>query len=74
MVGTVPSNAGSSFQMESRRSVLDAVQQRWDALGEVGEVWRSDREVVLTAVQQDGRALQFAAEVLQGDREIVFAA
>eukprot|EP00971_Amphidinium_carterae_P305741 6076190-Amphidinium_carterae.1 len=64
--------------MESRESVLKAVGQRiprrWDALREVGEVWRSDNEVVLAAVQANGQALEFAAEALRGDREIVLAA
>eukprot|EP00971_Amphidinium_carterae_P257324 5108315-Amphidinium_carterae.1 len=62
------------YPMESRESVLQAVGQRWDALLDVGEVWRSDPEVVLRAVQQDGQALQFAAESLRGDRRIVLAA
>eukprot|EP00971_Amphidinium_carterae_P004541 91047-Amphidinium_carterae.1 len=52
-----------------RRGVLKAVVQRWDALREVDELWKSDREVVLAAVQHDGRALKFAAEALKGDRE-----
>eukprot|EP00971_Amphidinium_carterae_P230803 4580171-Amphidinium_carterae.1 len=60
--------------MEDRERVLEVVGQRWNALEEVGEVWRSDHGVVLSAVQHDGRALQFAAEALKGDRDIVLAA
>eukprot|EP00971_Amphidinium_carterae_P325381 6455613-Amphidinium_carterae.1 len=57
-----------------RRAVLEAVRRSWAFLGEVDEVWKSDREVVLTAVRANGRALHFAAEALKGDREIVLAA
>eukprot|EP00971_Amphidinium_carterae_P252894 5020612-Amphidinium_carterae.1 len=51
--------------MESKERVLKAVRQYWEALKDVDEVWRTDREVVLTAVQHDGRALRFAAEALK---------
>eukprot|EP00971_Amphidinium_carterae_P143976 2852938-Amphidinium_carterae.1 len=50
-----------------RESVLKGVRQSWDALREVDEVWKRDREVVLTAVREHGRALQFAAEALKRD-------
>eukprot|EP00971_Amphidinium_carterae_P158510 3142351-Amphidinium_carterae.1 len=45
-----------------------------DSLRDVGEVWKSDREVVLAAVRADGLAFQFAADALKGDREIVLRA
>eukprot|EP00971_Amphidinium_carterae_P320326 6367543-Amphidinium_carterae.1 len=67
----------SSLCMETRESVLEFVRQSWKSwriLANVGEVWRSDREVVLTAVRRDGQNLEFVAEALKGDREIVLAA
>eukprot|EP00971_Amphidinium_carterae_P237314 4710841-Amphidinium_carterae.1 len=69
--------------MESRESVLKAVEHRWDALRDVGDVWKGHHEVVLTAVendarpstvQHDGRALLYAAEALKGDHEVVLTA
>eukprot|EP00971_Amphidinium_carterae_P002867 56269-Amphidinium_carterae.1 len=40
-----PSVQQHSLCMETKESVLELVRRSWKALANVGEVWRSDREV-----------------------------
>eukprot|EP00971_Amphidinium_carterae_P292096 5798712-Amphidinium_carterae.1 len=59
-----------------RERHLDAVRrsQSYDALGDLPERYRGDREIVLTAVEMNGAALEYAADACKRDREIVLTA
>ena len=64
----------AELQKDLKISTIAAVRQNGQALKNVPEEMKGDRDVCKAAVAQNGLALQWASEEMKGDRELCMAA
>lgn len=60
--------------LERKRNAILMIEESPQALENMDEVSRSDRDVVMNAVQRMGWSLSFASQALKNDREVALAA